>query len=147
MRDILSDMGVSMVRIWAGHSIFYKIICAPSKDSNLPAHPRSLMRVFTKHFVGSQESKAASSGGQRRLWSTYADALSDLSPYWTHVQSCIKLCPGSFPKVPFLWLRLVKRNGYTFRGKWLFQKYFVSLLKRDLLSKERICPLLKRGLL
>ena len=37
-----------------GISISYKIACAPSEDSDQPAHPRSLIRVFTGHSVDSQ---------------------------------------------------------------------------------------------
>ena len=47
----------------AGHSISYQIACAPSEDSDQPAHPRSLITVFAGHSVTSQGYKA-SSGGQ-----------------------------------------------------------------------------------
>ena len=50
----------------SGHSISYKIARVPSEASDQTAHPRSLIRVFAGHYVGSQESKA-SSGGQRRV--------------------------------------------------------------------------------
>ena len=41
-----------------GHGISYKIAYAPSEDSDHPAHPRSLIRVFTGHsLVGSQGSR------------------------------------------------------------------------------------------
>ena len=49
-----------------GHSISFKIASAPSEDSDQTAHLRSLNRVFTRHSVRSQGSKA-SSDGQRRL--------------------------------------------------------------------------------
>ena len=31
---------------WAGHSNFYNFTCAPSKDSDTPVRPRSLISVF-----------------------------------------------------------------------------------------------------
>ena len=37
------------VRNYTGHSISYKIACAPSEDSDQPAHPRSLIRVVAGH--------------------------------------------------------------------------------------------------
>ena len=46
---------------------------APSEDSDQPGHPPSLIRVFTVHSKDSQGSKA-SSCGQRRLWSDWANA-------------------------------------------------------------------------
>ena len=40
-----------------GHSISYNIACAPSEDSDQPAHPRRLIRVFTGESAGSKGSK------------------------------------------------------------------------------------------
>ena len=34
-----------------GHNISYKLTCAPSEDSDQPAHPRSLIIVFAEHTV------------------------------------------------------------------------------------------------
>ena len=30
----------------SGHSISYKISCAPSENTDQPAHPRNLIRIF-----------------------------------------------------------------------------------------------------
>ena len=49
-----------------GHSISYNIAYVPSEDSDQPAHPRSLIRIFTGQFVASQNSKATSDGQQHR---------------------------------------------------------------------------------
>ena len=49
-----------------GHIISYKSPCAPSEDSDQPAHQRSLIRVFVEHLMGSRGSKM-SSGGQKIL--------------------------------------------------------------------------------
>ena len=38
-----------------GHTISYKIDFASSEDSDQPVHPCSLMRVFARYSVGSQE--------------------------------------------------------------------------------------------
>ena len=40
-----------------GHIISYKIASAPSEDSYQPAHPRSLIRVFTRHSVVAKGTK------------------------------------------------------------------------------------------
>ena len=37
-----------------------KVASTPSEDSDQPAHPRSLLRVFAGHSVGSQGSKTSS---------------------------------------------------------------------------------------
>ena len=49
-----------------GHSISCKIACVPSEDSDQPVDPRSLIRVFAGHTVGTQVAKA-SSVGRRKL--------------------------------------------------------------------------------
>ena len=38
-------------------SISFKITCAPSENSWHPTHPRSLIKVFAGHFVGSKGSQ------------------------------------------------------------------------------------------
>ena len=75
-----------------GDRISYKIVCAPSDDSDQPVHSRSLIRVFAGHSVGSQGSKV-SSGGQRTEWSDCADGQADLCLRMSHMQSC-KKCNG-----------------------------------------------------
>ena len=51
--------------------------CAPSEDSDQPAHWRSLIRIFSGCILNRQWC-SSSSCGQRRLWSDCADAQSDL---------------------------------------------------------------------
>ena len=63
------------------HNIAYKMACAPTKDTDHPANPRSLIRVFTVRYMDSQGPKA-SSCGQRRLC--------------THTISLEMLCPDSY---------------------------------------------------
>ena len=57
--------------------------CAPSKDSDQPGHPPSLIRIFAvrskKAWVLSYPLSA-----QRRLWSDWADPQADLSLRWAH---------------------------------------------------------------
>ena len=74
-----------------GQNTSYKIVCAPSEDSDQPAHPRSLIRVFAGHSVGSQISEA-SLGGQWRLWEACVDVQADLSLCWVLMQFCRKCC-------------------------------------------------------
>ena len=82
-------------------SISYKIACAPSKDSDQPAHQHSLIKVFAGQSIGSQGSKAI----QRALWSDCADTQADLSLRWVHMQSCRKC----FAPVHFLNLLRISR--------------------------------------
>ena len=60
-----------------------KLTCAPSKDSDQPGHPPSLIRVFAvcmkKAWVLSYPLSA-----QRRRWSDWADAQADLRLRWAH---------------------------------------------------------------
>ena len=60
-----------------------KLTFAPSKDSDQPGHPPSLIRVFAvrmkKHWVLSYPLSAL-----WRLWSDWADAQADLSLCWAH---------------------------------------------------------------
>ena len=57
--------------------------CAPNEDSDQPGRPPSLIRVFVVRSVGSLGPKL-SSGGQRRLWSDWADTQADLRFRWAH---------------------------------------------------------------
>ena len=57
--------------------------CAPSEESDQPGHPPSLIRVFA---VPMKKPWALSYplSAQRRLWSDWADAQTDLSLRWAH---------------------------------------------------------------
>ena len=82
------------------HSITYKIACTPSENSDQPAHPLILDRVFAMQSVGSKEPKASSSG-QWGHWIAGADAPADRSLWWASMQSCGKCWKGSwFVSVP-----------------------------------------------
>ena len=63
--------------------------CAPSEDSDQPAHSRSLIRIFTERILDSQ-GYTVSSCGQRWLWSNCADAQTDLSVRWPHMSEGMK---------------------------------------------------------
>ena len=65
-------------------SIFYKFACAPSEDSDQPAHPRSLIRIFARALWVAKDPKRLQADGKcsgmhtqmRRLvwvfaWRTY----------------------------------------------------------------------------
>ena len=67
-------------------SISYKIASVSSEDSDQPAHPRSLIRLFAGHSVASQGSKACSDG-QLSLWTACAFMQS-----WTFMKFCRKFC-------------------------------------------------------
>ena len=63
----------------------YLRIHMPREDIGQPAYPSNLIRVFIRHSVNSQGSKASSFGEQRRLRSDCANAQSDLSLRWEHM--------------------------------------------------------------
>ena len=69
--------------IWAAPWQNQQCGCAPSKDSDQPGHPPSLIRVFAVHM---KKAWVLSSplNAQRRLWSDWADAQADLSLRWAH---------------------------------------------------------------
>ena len=77
-----------------GTAIPERLQVRPRDDSDQLAHPRSLIRIFTGHSVGSQGSKAFS-GGRRKLRSAYADAQADLSSLDAHAIVQGRLYPGS----------------------------------------------------
>ena len=56
---------------------------APSKDSDQPGHPPSLIRVFAVHMKKARVLSYPLSA-QWRLWSDWADAQVDLSLCWAH---------------------------------------------------------------
>ena len=64
-----------------------KMTFVPSEDSDQSGHPPSLIIVFDVRSVGSLGPNFAS-GGQRWLWSDWADAQADLSLRWAHKSFC-----------------------------------------------------------
>ena len=60
-----------------------KMACAPSKDSDQPGHPPSLIRVFAVRMKKAWVLSYALSA-QRLLSTDWADAQADLSLSWTH---------------------------------------------------------------
>ena len=64
-----------------------KMACAPSKGSDQPGHPPSLIRVFA---VRLKKARVLSYllGAQQRFWSDCADAQADLSLCWAHMPFC-----------------------------------------------------------
>ena len=59
------------------------LACVPSKDSDQPGHPPSLIRVFAVRFMGSLGPNA-SSCRQWILWSYWADGC----PGWSELSCC-----------------------------------------------------------
>ena len=94
----------SYIIIEPGHSISYKIDCAPSEDSDQTARPRSLIRVFavrmkTLWVLGYPQSAL------RRFWSDCADLIL----CWVHRQEM--LCPGSI--VLYICFNHLFRSNWT----------------------------------
>ena len=69
------------------HDKTNKMACAPSKDSDQPGHPPSLIRVFAVRMKKAGVLSYLLST-QQRLWSDWADAQADLSLRWAHIPFC-----------------------------------------------------------
>ena len=88
------------------HDKTNKLACAPSKDSDQPGHPPSLIGVLTvrmkKAWVLSYLLSA-----QQRLWSDWADAQADLSLCWALMPFCW-FCHGAahVSHLKVTWLKL-----------------------------------------
>ena len=68
------------------HDKTNNVTCAPSKDSDQPGHPPSLIRVFAVRFMGGSGPKL-SLGRQRRLI-RLGRCPADLSLRWSHRSFC-----------------------------------------------------------
>ena len=77
------DIWYSVKYIWAATWQNQQNECAPSKDSDQPGHPPSLISVFAVRMKKAWILSYPLSG-QRRLWSDWADAQADLSLRWAH---------------------------------------------------------------
>ena len=103
----------------------YLRTCGPSKDSDQPAHSRSLIWIFTMRIWDSQGCKVSSSG-QRRLWSDCADSQADLSLRLAHMWKCtfahvaaqmaFHMTPDS---VLTSWYCYQKADGRLLAGNWI----------------------------
>ena len=86
-----------------------------SEDSDQPACPRSLIRVFADHSAGSQRPKACSNR-QRWFWSVCAEAKDDMNLHWAHESLQEMLCPDSY-----LTRLLVKSEAsIPHTGEWIY---------------------------
>ena len=88
--------------------------CVPSKDSDQPGHPPSLIRVLAvrmkKAWVFSYPLSA-----QRRLWSDWADAQADLSLLRAHSH----FVGFVMSRLIFIWHALgFNENDHTTKKKW-----------------------------
>ena len=77
----------SLIKNEPQHNNTNKMTCSPSKDSDQPVHLHILFRVFAVHSEDSQGPKA-SSCGQRRLCSDWANAQADLKVRLVHRSFC-----------------------------------------------------------
>ena len=71
------------VPIWAKTWKNQQNECAPSKDSDQPGHPPSLIRVFAVRMK-KVSTLSYLLTAQQRLWSDWADSQANLSLRWTH---------------------------------------------------------------
>ena len=71
------------MEIWAASRQNQQNDCAPIEDSDQPGHLPSLIRVFAVRMMKAWTLSYPLSA-QRRLWSDWADAQTDLSLRWVH---------------------------------------------------------------
>ena len=85
------------------HDKTIKMTFAPSKDSDQPGRPPSLIGVFAVHtknawvlgYPMSAQQRLWSDWADARLWSDWADAKADLSLRWAQVILLVLSCNGS----------------------------------------------------
>ena len=115
--------------------------CAHSEDSDQPVHPPSLIRVFAVRSMGSQGPKV-SSCGQRRLWSDWADAQTDLSLRWAHshfvgfVMSRLIFLMVSM-SVCFALFQCLTRTVLFWLSKQCFAACFILSKRRNAMIRNR----------
>ena len=73
----------------------YLVTCEPNEDSNQPAHPRCLIRVFVVRMK-KLCILAYPKCGQWRFWSDCANAQADLNLRWPHMSE------GTFMRLRFV---------------------------------------------
>ena len=76
-----------MKQVWAAAQQNQQNECAPSKDSDQPGRPPSLIRALAVRLRKAWILSYPLSG-QRRLWSDWADAQADLSLRRAHMPFC-----------------------------------------------------------
>ena len=137
-------------RIWAATCQNQQSECAPSKDSDQPGHPPSLIRVFAVRMKKSWVLNYPLSG-QRRLWSDWADAQADLSLHWVHTYfvgfvmlrlMSLKLVLGRMKGIPFFqylsWTNSIKLgllfSNFVGSPYFIIDPLFISFMRNIILE-------------
>ena len=102
---------------WAASWHNQQMAFAPSEDSDQPAHPPSLIRVFAVRSMGRLGPNVAS-GEQRRFWSDWVDAQADLSSMGAQIILLVLSCRGSIFILNKEFIHLRKKN--VFEKIWVF---------------------------
>ena len=86
---VCPDLTVLIFRIiiWVTAWQTNKMTCAPSKDSYMPGHQPSLIRVFAVRMKKHWAFKYLLSA-QWRLWSDWANTRANQSLWWAHMSFC-----------------------------------------------------------
>ena len=145
VQDIEVLLNIKVI-IWAGAQHF--LACVPSKNSDQPAHPCNLIRVFTGHSVGSQVSKMSST-----LWKHAYSNMFKISPpkNWKFLDKNSNIfhisARGSSNEYPqsMCLSRNKKNNVYPCKsqfklGLWgstLYRHFFVMSRQQRLISLSR----------
>ena len=71
------------------HDKSHKMTCSPSEFSDKPGHPPNLIPVITVRMKKPSGPYSYTLSAQRKLWSDWMDAQSDLSLRWVHRSFCL----------------------------------------------------------
>ena len=88
------------------HDKTYSETCAPSKDSDQPAHPRSLIRVFADRMYLLQPSSYPKKDKRKPL-TYWVDVQADQSLCWLHRSTVLSTSPR---KTVFAWCFILNEN-------------------------------------
>ena len=115
--------------IWAATWQNQQNECVPSKDSDQPGHPPSLIQVFAVRMKNPWVLSYPLSV-QPRLWSDWASAQADLSLHWAHTH---------FDGFVMSWLIYFKLVGF-FQSQWVCVIHIVNSFEMTMLSVLQLHP-------
>ena len=128
----------------------YEMVCASIKNSEQPAHPRSLIRVFDWRSTNSQGSNF-SSGGNLSLWLDCAGALNNLNHHCSHMPTCTLYWIQAYlfqvwcPRYPATFFKKNLMNVFQF--PIIFLKFLFAGLFEAVSSKryKMVCASIKNS--
>ena len=90
--DILYNLPVHFFPLWKMRELLHdksnKMTCSPSEYSDKPGHPLNLWSQSSLSAWRTLGPYSHPLSAQRRLWSDWMDAQSDMSLCWVHISFC-----------------------------------------------------------